>query len=331
MIIGAWAPPLVAAFWSVLTGAVSVILVLTELGDGRPVQIPRISDASIASPSTRVAFIILGVFSAAFLWAAAATVYTVILTAPHAVQRRRRRRADGGGVEVGVPPPTDSPSVPSAPPVPRWLSGTALLCAAVASVGLVVASSTDVFSDAHDNAVEVYVVAELVWLAVVLAVLHRGRARTGAKSLAAAVTAIVGVTVAVAMLVVSLILLRNETAGVSVVTPETLAARERVPADVNAYFNVFSLGEYIFLVSLSAFNLCLAWALRHDRVHFGPPAAAVGVGGRRGGGSLSSSSISSDDEADKAGAPAAAVPAAAVPAAVAPAAVAPTATFASPV
>lgn len=248
MIFPAWLPVLGSALWNPITCVTSVVLVITELGSGRPVQIPRISDASVASRSSRVAFIVLGAFSAAFLFAAAITTYTTLLVVPRLTRRRWRGKghARDGASASGV------------------------------AVALVVSSGTDVFSGAHDNATQLYVVAELVWLLVVITALFRTRSRTGRGVLAMAVVALGGILAAVAMLVTSLILIRIETDGGNVITPATLAAGERVPESLNTYFNVFSLGEYIFLLSLSAFNLCLAWASRHDRAYFGPPAAPVG-------------------------------------------------------
>lgn len=282
MIFPAWLPVLGSALWNPITCVTSVVLVITELGSGRPVQIPRISDASVASRSSRVAFIVLGAFSAAFLFAAAITTYTTLLVVPRLTRRRWRGKghardgASASGVAAAVPPAPDSPSAPPSAPVPRWVARAGLLCAAIASVALVVSSGTDVFSGAHDNATQLYVVAELVWLLVVITALFRTRSRTGRGVLAMAVVALGGILAAVAMLVTSLILIRIETDGGNVITPATLAAGERVPESLNTYFNVFSLGEYIFLLSLSAFNLCLAWASRHDRAYFGPPAAPVG-------------------------------------------------------
>ncbi|KAK1858649.1 hypothetical protein I4F81_001250 [Pyropia yezoensis] len=318
MIFGAWIPPLAAALWSPLTGAVSVVLVLTELGARRPVRVPRISDASVASGSSRVAFIILGGFSAFFLWAAAVTVYSVLLAGgggrgDRVSRWRRQPRGDAAGAGAG-----DERS--AAPPprlVPSWASHLALLCAAIASVALVVASSTNVFSGAHDNAVQLYVVAELVFLAVLLVALLRGRSRLGVPALIAALSALAGVAVGVVLLISSLLLIRGETGGANVVTPATLSAGERVPESVAVYFNLFSLGEYAFLLSLSALYLLLAWALRADKVHFGAVSAAAadafvaaGAGGERGseGAVLSSSALSDDAEGGEEGGRAQAAP-----------------------
>ncbi|GAB0495540.1 hypothetical protein MMPV_006842 [Pyropia vietnamensis] len=303
MIFPAWLPVLGSALWNPITCVTSVVLVLTELGSGRPVQIPRISDASVASRSARVAFIVLGAFSAAFLFAAALTTYTTLLVVPRLMRRRWRmeNHARGGtsasGAAPAVPLAPDSPSAPVSPPVPRWVARTGLLCAAIASVALVVSSGTDVFSGAHDNATQLYVVAELVWLLVVITALYRGRSRTGWGVLAAAMVALLAIIAAIVMLITSLILIRVETDGANVITPATLAAGERVPASLNSYFNIFSLGEYIFLLSLSAFNVCLAWASRHDRAYFGPPAAPLGGGYLSAGISTPSSSRSSDEVA----------------------------------
>lgn len=319
MIFGAWIPPLAAALWSPFTGAVSVVLVLTELGARRPVRVPRISDASVASESSRVAFIILGAFSALFLWAAAVTVYSVLLAGGGGRGDRvsRWRRQPRGGAAAGDSAGAESAAAPPPRLVPSWASHLALLCAAIASVALVVASSTTVFSGAHDNAVQLYVVAELVFLAVLLVALLRGRSRLGVPALITALAALAGVVVGVCLLMSSLLLIRGEAGGVSVVTPATVSAGERVPEAVGGYFNMFSVGEYVFLVSLSSLYLLLAWALRGDKVHFGAVTAAAadafaaaGAGGEwgEGGAALSSSSLSDDVEGGGRGAGAQAAP-----------------------
>lgn len=204
MRLPAAASPIALAVLLPAASASAIAIVLIDLGDGRPVWLPRLSDASLVGGG--VAFAVGGVVVAAL---GAATGFSLYLV--------RYAPRDGGGRKEAAAAPTvvvapqelpspvmggaDAPSPLPPPPassaepplagatnagtavchcLQRWewrlaVGRAALVLSLAAAGGLCVAAATNVNCTAHDRGAQVYVLAQVGWLLLTTAVADGGR------------------------------------------------------------------------------------------------------------------------------------------------------------
>lgn len=283
----AWLAPLLAAAWITMTGILFSLLVVQnfDLNEGRPTEVPMISHAPLIGEDARVTYTVLGVFSAALLFGASLATYWVLMSSARKHDVGDHARVDGGAPTTRLARSGSRSSNSSATTVEhvtrdehtgvapvggmkKWLGRFGLLCSAVASTSLVVASSATVLTDTHNNSVIAYSFTEALWVMVASITLWSFRRRVPMWLQAIQAICVIGVVSGFVMLVLGLAFFRaKKDFDGEVITATLVATGSRVPDRLMSYFNVFAIGEYVFLGFLALFNLCLSYALRADKVH----------------------------------------------------------------
>eukprot|EP00168_Porphyra_purpurea_P015834 TRINITY_DN4969_c0_g1_i1.p1 TRINITY_DN4969_c0_g1~~TRINITY_DN4969_c0_g1_i1.p1 ORF type:complete len:463 (-),score=159.48 TRINITY_DN4969_c0_g1_i1:196-1434(-) len=284
----AWLAPLLAAAWLIMTAILFPLLIAAnfEVNEGRPTEVPLLSTTNLIGPEAFVAYAVLGVMAAALLFGASLATYWVLMSSARKHDIGDAARRDGsapttrlGGRRTSASSESSTTSADyqtrdeytGVKPVgafKKWLGRFGLTASAAASVTLVVASVSTMLTDTHNNAVIAYTVLELVWVLVASTILWSYRRRAPFWLQAIKVIATVGAVSGAVMTILGWAFFRNKKdfAG-EVITVALLEAGLRVPDRLMSYFNVYALGELIFLGFLALFNLVLAYALRSDKVH----------------------------------------------------------------
>ncbi|GAB0498034.1 hypothetical protein MMPV_009373 [Pyropia vietnamensis] len=283
----AWVAPLLAAAWITMTGILFSLLVVQnfDFNEGRPTEVPMISHASLISEDARVTYGVLGVFSAALLFGASLATYWVLMSSSRKhdvgdyartdgnapttrLARSNSRSSNSSTTTVEHPTRDEQTGVAPVGGFKKSLGRFGLICSAVASTSLVVASVSTVLSDTHNNSVIAYSFTEALWVIVASITLWSYRRRVPMWLQAIQALSVIGVVSGLVMLILGLAFFRaKKDFDGEVITVALLEAGLRVPDRLMRYFNVFAIGEYVFLGFLALFNLCLVYALRSDKVH----------------------------------------------------------------
>lgn len=284
----AWLAPLLAAAWLVMTAILFPLLIAAnfEVNEGRPTEVPLLSTTNLIGPEAFVAYAVLGVMAAALLFGASLATYWVLMSSArkHDVGdaarrdgsvpttrlggRRRSGSSDSSTTTVEHQTRDEYTGVAPVGAFKKWLGRFGLTASAAASVSLVVASVSTMLTDTHNNSVIAYTVLEMVWVLVASTILWSYRRRVPFWLQAVKVIATIGVVSGAVMTILGFAFFRNKKDFPGeVITTALLEAGLRVPDRLMKYFNVYALGELIFLGFLALFNVVLAYALRSDKIH----------------------------------------------------------------